>query len=286
MTGNEGRRKVLLAGASCLFHPLLSLAAGRKRAFSFGACDWSLRQQYLPEALAVAREIGLDGVQVSFGKKDVPYDLRREENRRLYRETAQKCQVAIASLAMGILNEKPYASDAESESWVAECIQVMVAMKQKVVLLAFFGKGDLKDKPREQAEVVRRLKKVAPLAEKAGVILAIESWLPAEDHLRLLDAIGSPAIRVYYDPCNMAEQGYDIFQDMRRLGKDRIAEIHIKENGYLLGQGRLDWKRFQAVLDDMGWGGWLVLEGALVKEKPLVECYRHNLGYLRSLFPA
>jgi L-ribulose-5-phosphate 3-epimerase len=265
---------------------LQAWSADSKRTFKIGACDWSLQRRHELSALEVAKEIGLDGVQVSFGEPGIPYDLRKAEVRRRYQEAASRLQVEVASLAMGVLNEKPYASDPESEKWVSDCIEVMAQMKQKIVLVAFFGKGDIKNKPNEQKAVIQRLKKAAPLAEKAGVILAIESWMNSEEHLRILDAVASPAVQVYYDVCNMTVQGYDIFRDMRRLGREHICEIHIKENGFLLGQGTINLKKVKETLDDLGWNGWLIIEGAMLKGKTVVDCYRQNLSYLRTLFPS
>ena len=46
------------------------------------------------------------------------------------------------------------------------------------------------------------LKRVAPKAEKRGVTIGLENWLSADDHRRLLDRIGSPAVKVYYDVGN------------------------------------------------------------------------------------
>jgi hypothetical protein len=45
---------------------------------------------------------------------------------------------------------------------------------------------------------VRRLKRVAQKAERQEVLLGIESWLSAADHVRLIDAVGSPNVQVYY----------------------------------------------------------------------------------------
>ena len=42
-----------------------------------------------------------------------------------------------------------------------------------ISLLAFFSRGDIKDQPKLQKQVISRLKKVAPQAEKAGVILGL-----------------------------------------------------------------------------------------------------------------
>src|SRR5207253_323164 len=76
--------------------------------------------------------------------------------------------VEIASLAMGCLNSMPYATMDVTEKWVLECIDVMEKMGQKIVLVAFFGKGDINGKPELQAKVVEKLKRAAPKAEKAG----------------------------------------------------------------------------------------------------------------------
>ncbi len=282
------RRRVLTIGASTVLacSPAIRLLAGDKqRKFKIGACDWSLGHRQQLSALRVAKEIGLDGVQVSFGKVGARYDLRKPEVRREYLETCKTLDIEIASLAMGILNQRPYASDPESETWVRDCVEVMPKVNQHIVLLAFFSKGDIKGKPDAQDAVIQRLKKVAPLAEKAGVVLGIESTLNADEHIRILDAVGSPAVKVYYDVANMTRAGYDIYKELRQPGRDRICQIHAKEIGYLLGHGKVDFPRVKEALDEIGWCDWLIIEGATVRGKPLEQCYKLNQKYLRSVFP-
>ena len=271
------------AGIGC--SGLLSLfAADSSKRYQIGACDWSLGKMGDLDALAVAREIGLDGVQVTFGKPGAKVDLRREEDRAAYRKACSQNGVEIASLAMGVLNAVPYSSSPDAEKWVAECVETMPKMQQQIVLLAFFGKGDIKEKPELQQEVIRRLKKVAPKAEKAGVILAIESWLDVDAHLRILDGVGSPAVQVYYDTANMHKQGYDIYSDIRRLGRERICQLHCKENGVMLGEGEIDFRRVKEAIEDIGYRGWLVIESAMAEGKSITECYTHNQEFLRKIF--
>jgi L-ribulose-5-phosphate 3-epimerase len=280
------RREALAAGAALALTPALrALAADDQRRFKISACDWSLGKAQQPAALDVAKEVGIDGVQVSIGEPGPRYDLRKPEVRQEYAEKCRQTGVRISSLAMGVLNSRAYASDAATEQWVADCVDVMAQMKQRVVLLAFFGNGDIKGQPDLQKEVIRRLKKIAPQAEKAGVVLGLESWLNADDHLRILDGVGSPAVQVYYDVCNMTDMGYDICKEIRQLGRDRICEVHCKENGFLLGQGKVDFSKVKAAIDEIGWTGWLVIEGATIGGKSLTECYTLNQKYLRSVFP-
>ena len=42
-------------------------------------------------------------------------------------------------MAMGILNQIPYASEADAEKWVPEAIETAQALGLKTILLAFFG---------------------------------------------------------------------------------------------------------------------------------------------------
>ncbi len=287
------RRQLLADSVSGLgalaVSPLLAALASAKdqgAPFKIGACDWSIGKTQNPEAFAVAKEIGLDGVEVSFGQPGSANDLRDPAVRATYQETCKTTGLEIASLAMGLLNSIPYASDPRTEQWVADVVEVMPKLGVKCCLLAFFGNGDIKGDRAKQDEVIRRLKKVAPQAEKAGVVLGIESWMNADDHLRILDGVGSPAIQVYYDVCNMTDQGYDICKEIRQLGKDLICQIHIKENDFLIGQGKVDLPPVRDAITDIGYHGWLILEGATIRGKTLVECYQHNQKYLRKLFGA
>ncbi len=279
------RRQALTIGTGLAISPaLLCLANDEQRRFKIGACDWSIGRGGQLGALELAKQIGLDGVQVSFGQPGGEFDLRNEAVRRQYEQAAAEHGVEIASLAMGVLNSVPYASDKDAERWVEECVEVMPKLRQKIVLLAFFGDGDIKDKPELQEEVIRRLKRVAPQAEKAGVVLGLETWLSADEHLRILDAVGSPAVQVYYDTANMEKQGYDIYREIRQLGRERICEFHCKENGFLLGEGRVDFRRVKDAMDDIGYSGWLVIESAVGDGRSVQDSYVHNQKYLRSVF--
>lgn len=263
------------------FAPLF--AAPAKRRLKIGACDWSIGKMCDPAAFDVARQIGLDGVQVSLGTEANGMHLRKPEMQQAYRDAAKSTGLQIGSLAIGELNSVPYKSDPRTVGWVSDSIDVCRALGVRVVLLAFFSKGDLTDDKPGVDEVVNRLKAVAPKAEKAGVVLGIESWLSAEKHLDILDRVGSKAVQVYYDVCNSTDRGYDIFQEIRLLGRKRICEFHAKENGALLGQGMVDFQKVREALDDISYRGWIQIEGAVPRGAPMLESYQANCKFLRGV---
>lgn len=274
---------MILAGAGALLPAWNALASPLKKGYKISACDWSIGMHSKVEAMALAEKIGLDGVQVSLGNVQNNMHLRQAEVQRAYRQAAKKHKVKVSSLAIGELNNIPYKSAPETESWVSDSIDVAKVMGCKVILLAFFGEGDLKGDKGGTAEVIRRLKKVAPKAEKAGVILGIESWLSADEHLEIIDAVESDHVRVYYDVANSHQMGYDIYEEMGRLGSKYICEVHAKENGSLLGQGQVDFERVKRVLDDIDYKGWVIIEGAVPKGTDLLKAYKANNAYLRAV---
>lgn len=282
MLAATGQAIAGLAFASS-FAPLF--AAPEKRCFRIGAPDWSLGKAGDVTALEVARQIGLDGVQVSMGSLANNMQLRRADVQQKYKDAARQHGVAIPSLGIGELNNIPYKSDPRTIEWVSNSIDVMQALGVKVTLLAFFGKGNLRDDRVGVDEVVSRLKAVAPKAEKAGVVFGVESYLSADEHLDIIQRVGSSSVKVYYDVNNSIRQGYDIYKEIRRLGRQHICEFHMKEKGALLGQGLVDYRKVRDAIDDIGYTGWIQIEEAVPKGVTIQESYIANLKFLRELFP-
>lgn len=256
---------------------------GSRRGFKLGVCDWTIGKRSDPGSFEVAKRIGLDGVQVDFGGGEKDLQLFDADLQAKILAEAAKQEMQIASLAMGHLNDVPYKSDPRTEAWVSQAIDVAKAMGQDIILMAFFGNGDLRNDPKGTDEVVKRLKKVASKAEDAGVALGIESWLSAEQHLAIIERVGSPAVKVYYDVANSNMAGYDIYQEIRRLGK-HICQFHAKDYDDLYGKGTIAFEQVRSAMDDVGYRRWLVMEGV---KMPLgvEESCRYDCEYLRKVFP-
>lgn len=281
------RRALMVRGVQAVSAGIAASALMKARTtapgFKIGVCDWTIGKRADPGALTLAKRLGLDGIQVDLGGPKNGMPVLKPEVQKLYLETAARQQVEIASLAIGSLNEFPYKSDPQTEQWVSDSIDACLALRIKVVLLAFFAKGDLLNDPQGVEAVVQRLKRVAPKAEKAGVILGFESWLSAEQHMDILNRVGSPAVKVYYDVANSHKQGYDIYKEIRTLGKN-ICEFHAKDYGDLYGKGSIDFKQVRLAMDDIGYRGWMQIEGTKFP-LGLEESIKYDERYLRTIFP-
>jgi L-ribulose-5-phosphate 3-epimerase len=253
------RRRVLVNGAKALAGITLASScrsfteAGKKpRGFKIAVCDWTIGKRTNPASLEMAKKIGLDGVQVDFGSAGNTLPLFDADLQKKFLDEAQKQDIEIASLAMGVLNNIPYKSDPRAQKWVSDGIDVCRTLGVNVVLLAFFGNGDLKNDSKGTDVVVEQLKRVAPKAEKAGVYLAVESWLSANEHMDIIERVGSKNVKVYYDVANSHKAGYDIYKEIRQLGKN-ICEFHAKDYDDLYGKGSIDFVKVREAMDDIGY---------------------------------
>src|SRR5690349_13481256 len=113
-------RGVVLVGATAHYAPLF--ADPGKRRFKIGACDWSIDKMDDPEAFAVGKAIGLDGVQVSLGTVGNDMHLRRPEVQKQCKDAARAAGLEVASVAIGELNNIPYKSDPRTIEWVRDSI--------------------------------------------------------------------------------------------------------------------------------------------------------------------
>jgi sugar phosphate isomerase/epimerase len=281
------RREVLKSSAGLLGLGILgayeAFAMDKRSRFKIGACDWSIQKMSEIEAIKMGKKIGLDGVQISLGNLANDMHLRQAHIQQQYNDACHEYGLALGGIAIGEMNNIPYKSDPRAEIWVSDSIDVAKKLGVKVVLLAFFHNGDLKNDKKGTQETIRRLKKVSKKAEDNGIILGIESWLSAEEHMEIISAVGSPNVQVYYDVANSNKMGYNIYDEIRWLGKKHICEFHAKENGYLLGQGLIDFKEVRNAIDDIGYEGWIHIEGAVPENAVMFDSYVLNNKYIRSV---
>jgi len=260
-----------------------ALAAQERPPVRVGMCDWSLGRTADVGAIAVAKEIGLDGVEVSVGYPGDGLRMRQPALQAEYLAAARDAGLALPSVALGVLNEVPLKSEPVAGVWLADAIQVAHALGAHTILIAFFGRGTLDMANDEDVQrTVTVLKDLAPRAAEAGVTLGLENTLSAEDNLRLLEMVGADAVRVYYDFKNSANAGRDPAAEIRRLGS-AICQVHAKNDDRMLrDRTNVDFAACAEALREVGYSGWVVLETSSPTD--LVADTKANLEYVRATF--
>lgn len=264
----------LTAAALC---PSLARAAAQAK-IRVGSCSLSLEK---------AKAAGLDGVQVRVGDEADELEIFKAETRAAYKAQMLATGLPVCSFMMGLLNQFPLATDPRGPAWLTQCIDAAQDLGVSNILVAFFSKGDLQGnkqvKEAEFAEVVKRIKAAAPRAKDAGVSLALENMLSAEQNLRLLDAINHEAVSIYYDVYNTGKtQKYDSPAEIRRL-KGRISQIHYKNGPQYLDADKAYFAAVTAAINEIAYDGWIVLETSSPSKDGVADG-RRNGDFVRALF--
>jgi sugar phosphate isomerase/epimerase len=171
---------------------------------------------------------------------------------------------------------------------VQDCIDTKTAMGVKTAFLPLGVQCDLAQHPELRPVVVERLRKAAARAEAADVVIGIETALDAAGEVTLLDEIGSPAIRSYFNFANALQNRRDLHAELRTLGRDRICQIHCtnQDGVWLEDDPAIELPAVKRTLDELGWNGWLVIERS--RDASDARNVRRNFGanaaYLKSVF--
>ena len=129
--------------------------------------------------------------------------------------------------------------------------------------------------------------KVAKCAEDVGAYFCIETGMePARVLRRFLEDVGSPAVRVNYDPANLLRFGVEeVVKGVELLGP-WIAHTHAKDynpqtRSATVGEGLVPWREYLTALRKVGFLGWLAIEDETGRD--VVESLRKGRAFLQRL---
>lgn len=299
MPQNVLTRRAFLASGALLtagwFLPWpVAVARSKKLSYKIAVVDLMILKRQKLGALQLTKDIGADGVEVDMGglgnRETFDSQLAKPEIRQQFLDKARELNLEICSLAMTGFYAQSFATRPTYQRMVQDCIDTMKAMHVKVAFLPLGTQGDLVKNPELRPAIVERLKVVGKMAQKAGVVVGIETALDATGEVELLREINSKHIQIYFNFSNPLKQGRDLHQELKILGRKRICQIHCTdEDGvWLENNTRLDMKRVKQTLAEMNWEGWLVIERSRDANdaRNVKKNFGANTTYLKSIFQA
>ncbi|MBD3291322.1 MAG: TIM barrel protein [Armatimonadia bacterium] len=259
----------------------------------YGICAAGRFGPDLEDAFRIAPEIGFDGLEVPFVKLEDYEDelIWSHEGVAQLRGWAEQYGVEMPSCVAGRYNRRGFPD--EDPAVREEAVELMLHLIDMcaeagigTILTAFFGDQALEsDAHIERA--AKGVKQCAPKAESQGVTLALEGTIDADTFLRMVDAIDSEAIGIYYDVGNALRFGHDGPAELRQLDAEGLlTQIHIKDMTFdhrnmPLGDGDVDWDAVGEALREISYDGYLVLETPS-SDEPRKD-YAEWLEFTRSL---
>ncbi|MFO1487937.1 MAG: sugar phosphate isomerase/epimerase family protein [Verrucomicrobiota bacterium] len=282
----------LISGTPANGETTNSISAQR---FKIAVCDWMILKRQKLGAFQLTKDIGADGVEVDMGSlgDHETFDSVITSNavvRQQFLDKARELGLEIPSIAMSGFYAQSFAERPTVPRMTQDCIDTMKAMKVKIAFLPLGVRSDLLKHPELRPKVVERLKVIGKQAESAGVVIGLESELAADEQIKLLDEVGSPAIKIYYNLANAIQNQRNYVKELLLLGKDRLCQIHFsnQDGVWLQNDPAVNARNIKDALDSMGWSGWLVVERSrdARDSRNVKKNFGANVAYLKSVFQA
>lgn len=259
-----------------------SVFAARPAGLKIGVMDTVFKMAGKPESVALAKKLGLAAVQVTLGRSTDGKTLPLEEPsiQAAWLAASKTHGLPLDSTYIDMLHADCLKDNPNAPMWIRKGIDITKNLKAPVLMLVFFGKCQVLERP-ELDRAVGLLRELAPEAERAGVVLGFENTSSGADNRYALDQVKSKAFKVWYDVGNSTFNGYDVPAEIRALGRDRICMFHIKDRGYL-GEGKVNVPEVLRTIDDIKFEGYANLETTSPSGDVEADT-RRNLEYLRKL---
>lgn len=221
--------------------------------FKLGVFTDEIDQDF-QRAADVAREFGLQGLEVRSVWDTKPQDLTRQQIAKM------KAILKGTGLAVCSIGSPFYKCEIDSAAERAEhldilkrCIELARAFDCPVVrAFTFWRKGEA---AARWAEIVAAYEEPARLATKAGIVLGVENEFACmigtgEEVARFVKDVNDEHVRVAWDCANAFDAGEAPFPAGYRHVRDLLCHVHLKDarinpetrkvENYIVGEGQID----------------------------------------------
>lgn len=221
---------------------------------TFGLTDGAIGARGGLAVFEAAAAIGAGGVEIDFARlgtrSGVLSRLTSDEGRQHFIDAAGEHNQTICSLAFGAWRKESFAGHPQAVAFTRQAIDAARSLGVRTLVLPIGQAEDLAI-PELHDRCIDRLRTLAPLAESAGVVLALESDRSPLEMRRTLNAVNSSAVAaaVSATPVAGLSEAFDV------LGGHRIAQIRFSSEASTdAGQQLRDACRAA------NWAGWVVID--------------------------
>jgi sugar phosphate isomerase/epimerase len=238
--------------------------------YKFGVTQWGMPGDGL-YAVRLAKEAGLDGLQIELGSYAKGYPMAQERIRNAYLDDSEKYGIEFPSFVLNDLTINDFAHGRDTGRGKIAYEQIRLGAKTasqmniKVLMIPSFLNGLIVDE-ETFVHSVEALKYCCEEAGQYGVTIAHETAQNHEEHIRFLNAVDMPNIKVFFDSMNYKFTGrHDQMDTLRNIYPRMLDQLHVKDgvtelSGAQLGKGDMDFYKQIDFLKSRDYRGWFIIE--------------------------
>ena len=238
---------------------------------------------------------GLSGVEVQTTRSN----LWDRATVLAYKKEASRWGIRTVSMGGSLPDGGTLLDPGPAEVSVRKTIQSGEILGATVVLVPLLNETCPRmDVEASYGPVVEVLKRLAPVAEDAGITLGLETSLSVADHQKLLGLVAHPAVRAYWDATGVDHMGHpgDGMKGLEVLGASNICQMHLKNGRKLMEERHLmeehpkhreagrsmsiDWTKALPIIKASGFEGWFAFETPHASPEACVEDTKKNIAFV------
>src|SRR5437763_5397010 len=200
--------------------------------------EGNMLRQSSPSVYELAASIpGLSGVEVQTTRSN----LWDRQTVLAYKKEANRWKIRTVSMGGSFPAGGTLLQPGPAEESILKTIHAGEILGASVVLVpGFFDTCPKMDDESSYGPVVELLKRLAPVAEDAGMTLGLELSLSLAEYQKLLGLVAHPAVRAYWDATGTDHMGHpgDGMKGLEVLGAS-ICQMHLKNGSPLMDDRHL-----------------------------------------------
>ena len=253
---------------------------GRYQAFPIGR--WK-------DEFKVAREYGLDLIEFILDFNDAEENpLLKTNGISEIASTIKDTGVSVQTICADYFMEAPLHSNdnkvvQESVHVLERLLEAAKILKITDIVIPCVDKSSLKTKEATDS-FIEQITKLIPIIEEEGINLSLETDLPPQPFVGLLNRLNSKNITVNYDIGNSAALDFDSDEELIAYG-NKITDIHIKDRTLgggpvILGEGNADFEKFFKKLKELDYKGPFIMQA--YRDDEGVEIFKKQLDWVKK----
>lgn len=241
-----------------------------EKKIKFGCVAWGLPGggYFAPQ---IAKEAGLDGIQLELGSYEWGYPLAQKQIQQAYLEDGQKLGIKYPSIVLNDVMEHEFIHGNNNENgkiaydqmelavWVAEEMGI-----SKIMVPNFLKNLITKDAHIEATKDALRF--ICEKTLKNNITIMTENALDYKKQIQMIKDINMPNLTVHFDTQNFKFNfNMDQCEQLEGLYSYMDNQLHVKDGinepgGCLLGEGNTDFFLQMEILKKHHYNGWIILE--------------------------
>jgi sugar phosphate isomerase/epimerase len=209
-----------------------------------GVTDWCLDEQGIG-AVRECAQLGLGALQIGIANTEDEQRLDSTVWPGRLRDEADRQGILLSGIALNLLEQRGTGCAQGGAEWVSALALVAGAVRcatrlgATLVYVPAFGKNRIESE-RDVETSAAFLRGACRIGADAGVFIASENTLSADDNLRLLSAVGARNFRILIDTYNPRVWGHDTAELIVRLRHAIADQAHVKDGfGAAMGSAPL-----------------------------------------------